>query len=113
MNYIGRFGLEFNPFLKNARHETVIETNEYKEVNYRLDLLLKTRGFGLITGTAGKPPKSPVCSNCIGTAVTLPAWNSGILGWGKRLHAVINTMQITPIQTLKKSDLLIFFMPAC
>ena len=54
MNYIGRFGLEFNPFLKNARHETVIETNEYKEVNYRLDLLLTTRGFGLITGTAGK-----------------------------------------------------------
>ena len=45
MNYIGRFGLEFNPFLKNARHETVIETNEYKEVNYRLDLLLKTRGL--------------------------------------------------------------------
>ena len=54
MNYIGRFGLEFNPFLKNTRHETVIETNEYKEVNYRLDLLLTTRGFGLITGTAGK-----------------------------------------------------------
>ena len=54
MNYIGRFGLEFNPFLKTARHETVIETNEYKEVNYRLDLLLNTRGFGLITGTAGK-----------------------------------------------------------
>ena len=54
MNYIGRFGLEFNPFLKTARHETVIETTEYKEVNYRLDLLLKTRGFGLITGTAGK-----------------------------------------------------------
>ena len=41
MNYIGRFGLEFNPFLKTARHETVIETTEYKEVNYRLDLLLK------------------------------------------------------------------------
>ena len=31
MNYIGRFGLEFNPFLKTARHETVIETTEYKE----------------------------------------------------------------------------------
>lgn len=54
MNYIGRFGLEFNPFLKNARHETVIETTEYKEIHYRLELLLKTRGFGLITGTAGK-----------------------------------------------------------
>ena len=54
MNYIGRYGLEFNPFLKTVRHETVIETTEYKEIHYRLGLLLNTRGFGLITGTAGK-----------------------------------------------------------
>lgn len=54
MDYISRFGLEFNPFIKNTKHESVIETSEYKEVVYRLNVLLKTRGFGLITGTAGK-----------------------------------------------------------
>lgn len=54
MDYISRFGLEFNPFIKNARQETIIETSEYKEVIYRLDILLKTRGFGVVTGTAGK-----------------------------------------------------------
>ena len=54
MNYYGRFGLDFNPFLKSTRNETVVETTEYKEIHYRLNLLLSTRGFGLITGTAGK-----------------------------------------------------------
>lgn len=54
MDYCSRYGLEFNPFLKNSRLETVVQTTEYKEINYRLELLLKTRGFGLITGTAGK-----------------------------------------------------------
>lgn len=54
MDYISRFGLEFNPFTKNTKHETIIETLEYNEAIYRLDILLKTRGFGLITGTSGK-----------------------------------------------------------
>lgn len=54
MDYCSRYGLEYNPFLKNSRFETVVQTTEYKEINYRLELLLKTRGFGLITGTAGK-----------------------------------------------------------
>lgn len=54
MDYTSRFGLEYNPFIKSTKHETVIETSEYKEVVYRLDILLRTRGFGLITGTAGK-----------------------------------------------------------
>jgi len=54
MNYISRYGLEFNPFIKTTQHETVVETSEYNEIIYRLDMLLKTRGFGLITGTAGK-----------------------------------------------------------
>lgn len=53
MDYISRFGLEFNPFIKEHK-EIVIETSEYKESTYRLDILLKTRGFGLITGSPGK-----------------------------------------------------------
>lgn len=54
MDYISRFGLEFNPFIKESKKEALIKTGEYNEAIYRLDLLLKTRGFGVLTGTAGK-----------------------------------------------------------
>lgn len=53
MDYISRFGLEFNPFIKSNK-ESLVETNEYKESIYRLNLLLSTRGFGLLTGSPGK-----------------------------------------------------------
>lgn len=53
MDYTVRYGLEFNPFLKNSK-EIPIHTNEYKEALFRLDYLAKTRGFGLLTGSPGK-----------------------------------------------------------
>ncbi|WP_334196374.1 ExeA family protein [Muricomes intestini] len=53
MDYIVRYGLEFNPFLKNSK-EVLIQTDEYKETLFRLDYLAKTRGFGLLTGSPGK-----------------------------------------------------------
>ncbi len=53
MDYSSRFGLEFNPFMKNTQ-EVLVETTEFKESIYRLDILLNTRGFGLITGSPGK-----------------------------------------------------------
>lgn len=53
MDYTSRFGLEFNPFIKNTQ-DILIETTEYKESIFRLDILLKTRGFGVITGSPGK-----------------------------------------------------------
>ena len=46
------FGLEFNPFLKNSR-EIIVETEEFKEAQLRLDYLTSTKGFGLLTGPAG------------------------------------------------------------
>ena len=49
MDYTARYGLEFNPFLKNSK-EVLVETQEYKEVLFRLDYLLATKGFGLLTG---------------------------------------------------------------
>jgi len=52
MNYTSRYSLEFNPFIKNSK-EILIETPEYKETKYRLDYLLQTKGFGLITGDPG------------------------------------------------------------
>ena len=35
MDYTARYGLEFNPFLKNSK-EVLVETQEYKEVLFRL-----------------------------------------------------------------------------
>ena len=53
MNYTARYGLEFNPFLKNSK-EVLFETQEYKETMFRLDYLLSTKGFGVLTGSAGR-----------------------------------------------------------
>lgn len=53
MNYTSRYGLEFNPFIKNSK-EILVETSEYKEAVFRLNYLLQTKGFGVITGGAGR-----------------------------------------------------------
>lgn len=52
IDYTTRYGLEFNPFIKNTK-ESLIETNEYKEVTARLNYLLQIKGFGLLTGNPG------------------------------------------------------------
>lgn len=52
MNYTARYGLEFNPFIKNSK-EILVESPQYKEVVFRLNYLLQTKGFGVITGGAG------------------------------------------------------------
>lgn len=53
MDYTVRYGLEFNPFLKNSK-EIPIHTGEYRETQFRLDYLAKTKGFGLLTGSPGR-----------------------------------------------------------
>jgi type II secretory pathway predicted ATPase ExeA len=52
MDYISRYGLEFNPFLKGKKN-TAVETSQYREVQTRLNYLLQTKGFGLLTGQPG------------------------------------------------------------
>src|SRR5574344_297671 len=64
MDYTARYGLEFNPFLKNSK-EILVVTNECKEASYRLDYLAKTKGFGLLTGGAGRG-KTTVLRNWAG-----------------------------------------------
>ena len=49
MDYTARYGLEFNPFLKNSK-DVFVNTQEQQETLYRLDYLAATRGFGLLTG---------------------------------------------------------------
>ena len=53
MDYTIRYGLEFNPFLKNSK-EIFVSTDESKEVLFRLNYLAKTKGFGLLTGSPGR-----------------------------------------------------------
>ena len=53
MELTARYGLEFNPFLKNSK-EILFEGSEYTEAKFRLDYLSKTKGFGLLTGAPGR-----------------------------------------------------------
>ena len=53
METFSRFGLEFNPFLKNAK-EISVDTQESREAAFRLDYLAKNKGFGILTGAAGR-----------------------------------------------------------
>ena len=53
MDYTIRYGLEFNPFLKNSK-EILVTTDETKEVQFRLNYLAKIKGFGLLTGSPGR-----------------------------------------------------------
>ena len=53
MELTARYGMEFNPFLKNSK-EILYAGSEYAEASYRLDYLAATKGFGLLTGSAGR-----------------------------------------------------------
>lgn len=53
MDYTARFGLEFNPFIKNAR-DVIMDTAESTEVRTRLETLEKIHGFGVLTGEPGR-----------------------------------------------------------
>lgn len=62
--YWTRYGLEFNPFIKNSK-SFFIETSEYKELKVRLDSLFEIKGFGLIVGEPGHG-KTTMIRNYIG-----------------------------------------------
>lgn len=51
-DYFVRFGMDENPFLKNSR-QILVETRQFKESQERLKKLLKTKGFGVLTGVPG------------------------------------------------------------
>ena len=53
MDYTSRYGMDFNPFIKNSK-EIVVETSDYKEVIFRLNYLLNNKGFGILTGGPGR-----------------------------------------------------------
>lgn len=53
MELTARYGLEFNPFLKNSK-QVLFKGKEYNEADFRLGYLAKTKGFGLLTGSPGR-----------------------------------------------------------
>lgn len=53
MELTSRYGLEFNPFLKNSK-EILFCSAEYNEALARLTYLCSTKGFGLLTGAPGR-----------------------------------------------------------
>lgn len=53
MNYIVKFGLEYNPFIKNNSANIKVEFMNYKQLLFRLRHLEETKGIGLITGEPG------------------------------------------------------------
>lgn len=65
-DYISRFGLEFNPFIKNSK-EIILETADFTEARHRLDLLAQVKGFGLLTGAPGK-----------GKTTVIRSWATGL-----------------------------------
>ena len=53
MDYTARYGLEFNPFLKNSK-DIFVDTAEMSEAKVRLEYLGSTKGFGILTGEPGR-----------------------------------------------------------
>ena len=41
-DYITRYGMDFNPFIKNTK-DIIVETDDYKELSIRLDYILKNK----------------------------------------------------------------------
>ena len=85
MNYISRYGMEFNPFVK-GQTEFLVETPQYREVLTRLNYLLQIKGFGLLTGMPG-----------VGKTTTLRNWISTL---NRSAHHVI----YVPLSTLTVTE---------
>ena len=52
MNYLLKYGIEYNPFIKN-NDNLKVELSNHKQLLFRLHHLEETKGIGLITGEPG------------------------------------------------------------
>lgn len=86
MDATARYGLEFDPFIKNSRKEILYTGAEYKEANVRLGYLLQTKGFGVLTGGPGRG-KTTVVRN-----------------WSASLSAALYKVAYTSLSTLTVND---------
>ena len=53
IDYPSRYGLEFNPFVKNSK-DIIVNNADMSEARIRLDYLGNTKGFGTLTGEPGR-----------------------------------------------------------
>lgn len=63
MNYLAKFGMEYNPFIKN-NNKIKIALNDYKQLMYRLKHLENMKGLGVITGDPGLGKTTAVRAWC-------------------------------------------------
>ena len=80
-----RYGLEFNPFVKNSK-EILYCGEEYNEAMFRLDYLAATKGFGLLTGAPGRG-KTTVVRN-----------------WADKLNPALYKVIYTSLSTVTVND---------
>ncbi len=59
MDICARFGLEFDPFVKNSK-ELIFHSKDFNEAYTRLDYIKNTKGFGIITGAPGSGKTSVI-----------------------------------------------------
>lgn len=84
MEYHYRFGMEENPFLKNSK-EILFEADEFKEAQTRLNYLQTTKGFGILTGSAGK-----------GKTTAIRVWTRGLNpSLYKVVYSSLSTLTVT------------------
>lgn len=94
MDYISRYGLEFNPFIKGTK-EFLVETPQYREVITRLNYLLQVKGFGLLTGMPGA-----------GKTTTLRNWISSLNQSAHRvIYVPLSTLTVTEFYRYLASEL--------
>lgn len=85
MELTARYGMEFNPFLKNSK-EILFCGAEYNETMFRLDYLASTKGFGLLTGSPGRG-KTTVVRN-----------------WATKLNPALYKVIYTSLSTITVND---------
>lgn len=76
IDYLSRYGLEQNPFLKNSK-DIMVETAEASEVSTRLGFLSDTKGIGILTGEPGqgKTTASRIWSNSLSSSLFKISYN--------------------------------------
>ncbi len=133
-DYISRYGLEHNPFIKNSR-DILLDTAESSETATRLDFLAETRGIGLLTGEPGRgkttaarkwseslsPSRFKVSYNCLSTLTVMDFYRQMAFGLGIearfRKNDVFNDIQseirrlstekrVTPVVIIDEADML-------
>ena len=84
MDYHEKYGLDFNPFLKNST-DLLVENSGVSEVNFRLEKLLRTKGFGVLTGASGR-----------GKTTVLRHWAKGLNPSAyKVIYTALSTLTVT------------------